>query len=151
MSRAAILIAALPFVSAGCFSYVAASAGDVPVGTAVRAHLSRDGAAKLRDVLGTDDQQVDGKVLGRDGEALYVGVPRRLRGEGYQERVLEQRVTVPVGDIVALEVRELKRTRTAAVVAAATAVTFAALLELFSGESGASSGQPTGGTEALVP
>ncbi len=135
MSRAFSLLAAT-LLLAGCHRYAPARIGTVPEGTEVRMRLSQEALDRLDPALVLRGDAIIGRLVEWSDEVvLSVPVPPQA---GMVDRDLRQRVTVPVDDVLGVDVQELSRTRTAllsaAVVAAATTAVVAAVTGVFGGE-----------------
>lgn len=136
-----------------CYSYVQASAESVTPPAAVRAHLSSDGAAGVADVLGESRSVLDGELTGVTAEGIFMLVPAASVRRGTRTEALSQELLIPPRGIVALQLRTLDRTRTAALAAAAAGTVGIILYRILSGDRG---GDPTppgdgGATEAAGP
>ena len=107
----------------GCYSYRVVPVEQAPVGRTVRARVSLAEAERLREVLGRDDRVVEGQLLAPPDSAVLVAVRTSSVDAAVQTH---QRVMVPRGSLLELEVRRLDRWKTGGVVAvlavAATAV-----------------------------
>ena len=116
---AAIVVSLL----SGCFSYRGAELASLPQGRQVRVHLTREGFAALPQTTDLSRPRISGTLLSRDNDQMRVRVPDVFATSG-TNATLEY--VVPTRDIVAVEVRELSRTRTGLAVAAgiATAAAF---------------------------
>lgn len=140
--------------TAGCYTFRPLPADQIAIGSRVRASLSEDGAEKLRDALGDAgvSEQVEAELLGRDPSELQLSVGRRVRAEGYTERLLTQRVAVARDDVIVLEVKELDRTRTAVLGATALAAGFGIVIKAFSGGPNTPrGGGPPPTSETVIP
>ena len=112
MKRASVLaIAALAL--SGCYRYVAETAPDPVAGSDYRAHLTPEGAARLRPLLGVDVIRVDGRVLAVNDTAFQVAMgatgvttdPRPVIWSGEQ-------LWIPRSAVERIERRVLDRPRT---------------------------------------
>lgn len=110
-------ISLLAPVWAACYRYTPVQSREVPVGVAVRAHLSESGRARLSYLPRRGDRQVEGEVIGREGDALVLEVRVPADPDLPVTRTLVQRVTLEPGDVVAVELKEPDQPRTAALVA----------------------------------
>jgi hypothetical protein len=115
----------------GCYRYVPARTGAVPEGTEVRLHVTPEAAARVEPVVGSSLQQVDGQ-LERWGEEVVLAV-RVPSGDGAIERDLRNRIILAPGEVIAVEVRERDRARTAILTAGLTAVGVGAVVAAISG------------------
>jgi hypothetical protein len=107
----------------GCFRYVPADVSAAPQGTPARIVMTRMGAEQLREVMpeARDGAPVRGTVVGSEGRDLLLNVPVARRQEGVTTRSIEQRIRIPMGEIVSFERRELNGTATALTIAAGAA------------------------------
>jgi hypothetical protein len=122
--------------STACYRYVPARTGAVPTGTEVRVHVTPEAAARVEPVVGSSLQQVDGQLESWGSEVvLAVRVPS---GEGAIERDLRNRVILAPTEVIAIEVRERDRARTAILTAGLTAVGVGAVVAAISGVFGGS-------------
>ncbi|MBI4539215.1 MAG: hypothetical protein HY704_06890 [Gemmatimonadetes bacterium] len=125
---------ALSILLAGCYRYVPARMGGVPPGTAVRVHLTEEGARRLEELTGRERRQVSGELLGWGEQVLIsAAVPA---ADGMVDRGLRQRIIVARDEVVAVEVRELDRVRTVVLVAGVAAGATAAIVGAFTGGGG---------------
>jgi hypothetical protein len=123
-------------LTTGCYRYVPARTGAVPVGTEVRLHVTPEAAARVEPVVGSSLQEVDG-LLERWGDEVVLAV-RVPSGEGAIERDLRNRVILSPNEVIAVEVRERDRARTAILTAGLTAVGVGAVVAAISGVFGGS-------------
>lgn len=129
MSRA--LLVALTVLIGGCYRYVPARVGGVSEGTEVRLHVSSEGARRIEAVMGRESREVAG-VLERWAEDVVISV-RVPASEGVTDRALRNRIVLSPAEVVAIDVRERDRTRTAVLTAGITGVVGGALIAAFSG------------------
>jgi hypothetical protein len=99
---------------AGCFGYVPADLADVAVDDHVRARLNED--ARAYEELGLRGPVLSGRVLERRPDTLLLRVPLEAQPGTRTGPPLARHIPVPETAIERLEVRELKRTRTAGIV-----------------------------------
>jgi hypothetical protein len=146
-------VALLCFVSlAGCYRYSAATLEALPTGSHVRARLTDEGVARLREITGSESSEVEGELIGVDEGLVRLSVRLTSENENAFARDLDQRLVMPRDHIVALEVRELDQAKTGASIAVAAAVVTVAVVQAISG-SGRSPAQPpppNGGTEGSI-
>lgn len=135
---------------AGCYSHAPVRPADAPAGASVRARVSATQAEALGALLGREDRVLHGRVVGPgDGGSLLLQVPAAGSGAGTR---LEQRVALPPGEIVELEVRTLDRLRTGGLVGALVLAGGAILFQQFSDEAEAdppSAPKPGGSDQAI--
>jgi hypothetical protein len=109
------LLSALVLALPGCFRYVPAQLETTPPGTAARVVVTRAGSEQLREVLpdGRDGDAVRGTFVERDGNTAILSVPVAQRQDGMAQRSIQQRIQVPIGEIVSFERREVNVAGTA--------------------------------------
>lgn len=135
----------------GCFTYVPVEPGTVAPGLEVRARVSPAASARIAPLLGaTEARRLDGKVVTRDGDTLIVEVPTVLLDTREFGRTPNQRVSIPRGDLVELEVRKLDRWRTGAILGSAAVVLGVTLTKALKGEPGKEPLPGGGGNDAIV-
>jgi hypothetical protein len=109
-------------VCTACYSYVPAELSMLPDGTAVRARITSDQAARVEPLVGRDVRVLDGVLLGSSADSVLLEVPAAARiGTGGGVQVLHQRVSIPRGGITEVELKRLDRGRTTLVIAGGTA------------------------------
>jgi hypothetical protein len=115
----AAFVATLVITLPGCYRYVPTELEATPPGTAARIVVTRAGSEQLREAMPTavDGAPVRGTFVEVDGNDAIFTVPVARRQEGMAQRSIEQRVQVPLGEIVSFERRELNKTTTAILVA----------------------------------
>lgn len=126
-SCARILAATAPLFLSGCFSYVPADVGSLPVGDDVRLELTRVAFAELPELPDNSGPDLNGTLVRRDADRLFVRVPVNVRMGGFVTQTVHQELTIPSQGVVQSERRVLSRTRTGLTVAggvAALAVIF---------------------------
>src|SRR3954463_510633 len=110
--NAAVVLGASVFTGA-CYSYVPASFTAVPIGQGVRLYLSEAGLDSLRRAAGDavpgigDRPVVSGILVRRDAKDFSLQIPVATRQAGFHETELDQRVTLPVADLVQVEQRKV--------------------------------------------
>ena len=112
----------------GCFSYVQAPLETVPAGTDIRVYLTRQGLAELPETLEPNGPFVEGTLVRRDAERLFVRVPLARRQEGFYATTVGQDVSLRTGEIVQLERRKLDHTGTALLAGGTTAAAVAVIV-----------------------
>ena len=123
-------------LSQGCYRYVAARPGEVPMGTEVRLHVSPDAATRVEPVVGTGLQQLDGQLESWGNEVvLAVRVPA---SEGGVDRALRNRIVFSPNEVLAIEVRERDRAKTTLLAVGLGAVGVGAVVAALSGVFGGS-------------
>src|SRR5574341_1628487 len=132
--HAALLALAAPLAT-GCYAYTAAQPSAVTPGVTVRARITPAAAEAIAPVLGTKPQVLTGKLISDLRDTLIVEVPAVMQAEvGSSVQTLHQRVSIPRGEVVFLEIRTLSRPRTYALVGGATVVLGWLLSDLLKGE-----------------
>lgn len=150
MARPGLVVIASVFLS-GCFTYIPIEPGDVEPGLDVRARVSPTASARIAPLLGsTDARRLDGKLITRTGDTLIVEVPTVMLHNREFGRTPNQRVSIPRGDLVELEVRKMDRWRTLGVVGGAAVVLGVTLTKALKGEPGKEPLPGGGGTDAIV-
>lgn len=148
MTRAGLTLILLLTVSA-CARWVPAPLGTVPPGTDVRLRLSEEGAERLEESTGTGAVEITGELLQWEPEVL-VSTALANAGAGVNPR-LRQRLVVDPDDVLAIDVREVDRTRTGflvgGVVAAAGSAIAWAVVNIIRGSEGAPTSPPTDGPQ----
>jgi hypothetical protein len=125
--NAAVVLGTSVFTGA-CYSYVPASFNAVPIGEGVRLYLSEAGLDSLRRAAGDaipsigDRPVVSGILVRRDANDLSLRIPVATRQSGFHETELDQRVSLPVADLIQVEQRKLSTAKTALAVAASAVV-----------------------------
>lgn len=144
MTRAGLTLVLLLTVS-GCARWVPTELGTVPPGTDVRLRLSEDGAAQLEEMTGARAAQVTGELLQWEPEVL-LSTAVAAAGTGLDPR-LRQRLVMDPDDVVAIDVREVDRTRTGFLVGGVVAVAGSAIawavVNLIQGSEGTPGTPPT--------
>ena len=110
VTRIALVVATGVF--SGCFRYVPAELGALPAGDDVRLELTRVGFAQLPEMPNHPGPDLNGRLVRGDAARLFVSVPVNVRMGGIVTQTVQQEVSIPAGDIVRFERRELNRMRT---------------------------------------
>ncbi len=139
---AVVVVALLCFTSfAGCYRYSPATPDALPSGAQVRARLSDEGVARLREITGNESREVEGQLISLDDDLFRLLIRVRSENGNVFARGLNQRLVMSSDHIIALDVRELDQARTGAVVAAtAAAITVLVVRAIIAG-SGRTPGQ----------
>jgi hypothetical protein len=116
-------IAAAVLLWSGCFSYMPADPGALPVGSHVRVQLTRLGVAALPEVLDQSGPRLAGTLVWTNNDQLMLRVPAVVDPSNAG---LGQQVVIPTQNVVSFETRRFSSTRTALVVGGG--ITLAALL-----------------------
>ncbi len=146
------LAAALLTASAGCFQYVPADVSAVPEGTSARIVMTRMGGEQLREAVPDtrDGAPVRGTVVGTDNGDLLLNVPVAQRQVGSASRTIQQRVRIPVGEIVSFERRELNTTATVLTIGAGTAAVIGLVFAITESRKGDNPDPPDPPDDAIV-
>jgi hypothetical protein len=148
--RLGVVVLSSLFLS-GCFTYIPIEPGDVEPGLDVRARVSPTASARIAPLLGSSDaRRLDGKLITRTPDTLIVEVPTVMLHNGEFGRTPNQRVSIPRGDLVELEVRKMDRWRTLGVVGGTAVVLGVTLTKALKGEPGKEPLPGGGGTDAIV-
>lgn len=142
------LAAAMLF--AACYRYVPVEPAEAPVGAEVRAHLAERARARLQPLLRGTERHLDGEVLGRGTDTLLLELPVAMPADGLRTRELSQRVNLSHDDILALELKELDRVRTAALVAGLGTGVVVLAAKALSGRTESQTLPPGGGPPEIV-
>lgn len=149
MRQTGAALAALAPLLAGCYRYLPVRPDEVPVGTSVRAHLSDAAASRMEAALPIANRSIEGKVLQRGANELFLSVSVRDR-QTLTDRALLQRVSIPQTEIVALELKEIDQVKTGALVAGVGAGVTALLIKALSGRTENTSRPDGGGPQEIV-
>ena len=150
MARSGVFFLASLFLS-GCFTYIPIDPGEVEPGLDVRARVSSSASARIAPLIGsTDARRLDGKLITRAGDTLIVEVPTVMLHNREFGQTPNQRVSIPRGELVELEVRKMDRWRTMGLVGGAAVVLGVTLTKALKGEPGKEPLPGGGGTDAIV-
>ena len=150
MTRSGLVFLASLFLS-GCFTYIPIDPGEVEPGLDVRARVNSTASARIAPLIGsTDARRLDGKLITRAGDTLIVEVPTVMLHNREFGRTPNQRVSIPRGELVELEVRKMDRWRTMGIVGGAAVVLGVTLTNALKGEPGKEPLPGGGGTDAIV-
>jgi hypothetical protein len=127
-ARLRIALAA-PLLLCGCYRYVPAELGAVPVGQDVRVHLTRQAMIGIEELPDLERPLVSGTLVRLESERLFLRVPVAARQVGFHTDLIGQDVGIPTTGIVQLEQRRLDPLGTGLLVAG-TAATAAAVITL---------------------
>jgi hypothetical protein len=134
MPRALPLI--LLAVLTGCYTYVPQRPGTVPPGADVRIRLSSDGVERIGEAYGSASGVLEGR-LENWSEPVEITFPVPPT-PGMVDRGLRSKIFIPQADIVAVDLRQRDRTKTAILSASLGVLTFATAYAMFSGVFGGS-------------
>ncbi len=120
---AAVALVAAVFSS--CYRYVPADLDVTPPGTGARLVVTSAGSDQLLEVMPDhrEGAPVRGEFAGVEADQVVLRVPVARRAVGMAQRVIEQRIVVPRAEVVSFERRELNKTGTAFLLAAAAGLT----------------------------
>jgi hypothetical protein len=125
----------------GCYSYTVHPAESVVPGMEVRARISAAQAEEWREVLGREDRVLVGELVEATPDRFLLEVPGATAAQGTAMRRLNQRLSLPMREVIELEVRRLDRWRTAGIVALGVGVAGFLVAQAFGSDDGA---PPTG-------
>ncbi|MGH7476284.1 MAG: hypothetical protein ACRELD_08345 [Longimicrobiales bacterium] len=151
-ASAAITGAMLAVSLTGCYTYIPVEPGSAPAGAEVRARITAAEAQRLANIRGSASRSLEATVESRNDGSLLLRVPVAERQSARTVEAIHQRIEVLDSEILELELRQLDRTRTAAVIAGgALALGAAAVIGFQGSEPGGE--PPDGGTppEARIP
>ena len=133
------LLAALP----ACYNYRVVPMEQVPVGASVRARISATEAEKLGELIGSDERVLEGSLLEKPDSGMLIAVSSVVGvGSGTVQRA-QQRVAIPRGGLLEVEIRQLNRWKTIGVSALAVGViTYVATVSLSAEKSDGGDGKP---------
>ena len=140
----------------GCYRYQYTPATQAPVGKEVRVHLTPEGFTRLRAVVGDAvpnfRQVFDGALVEQNAQQILVSV-RIVTDARVATAGLMQRVAVPVGDVQALELRELHKGKMMAIGIGAGLVLAALIAHYVGGVFGGTTGTipDPGQPETIIP
>lgn len=150
------LVAAVIGCLSGCYEFSRVDPMTAPVGARVRAELTPGGSARMAEVFGDGDRsRIEGRVLetSTDGGVLMeVASTSGATPVGVSGRPLFARVSLPGSEIMWLELKELDKGRTAALVgasAAVAAIIVKAAFDIGGGGTGEDNGPPV--DQILIP
>ncbi len=96
----------------GCYTYSPTSFDLLSEGAEIRARLRAVEVDRLDDVLPTDSRVVEGTVVERDGESIFVDVRVASSLQGMQRTTLNQRIRLNRDGVVEVELKTFSRGRT---------------------------------------
>ena len=117
--RLTLAALALSLVASGCYSYTEVSPAAVPPGSEVRVSVRPDADVGVgSDPLPDGPQRLRGRLMGESSaETLRLSVPVGRGEPGVATRQLRQTVSVPMADVLRVELRRFEKGRTAAAIA----------------------------------
>lgn len=150
MRAKAVLNLALPLLATGCFSYQPARIESIAPGSAVRVRISPEEAERLAAQGLSEDRLVGGKLVSNGDQTLLLDTPVSTADPTRGTRALTQRVSIPLGEVREVELRQLDWTKTAIVGGGVTAVVGFVIARQIAGGSGRDDG-PGGEVPDLRP
>jgi hypothetical protein len=120
MKRSIVRVVAavsLPFLGAGCFKYIPTELDAVPPGENVRVYVTRNVVTSIEEVIRTNDPVLNGQIVRRQDDNLFLRVPTAVRREGFHSVPIGQDLAIPLRDIIQVERRQIDRIGTGALVA----------------------------------
>jgi hypothetical protein len=134
--------------AAGCYRYEIIPIAQLQPGMEVRTRLSGDAVDRARRSTETPAGMLDGFIVrgqvARVGhDSLQLTIPTTVSDGGYRTSVLTQDVSLPQSDVVGVEVRQMDKTKTALMTAAAGIAAFFIVRQAQGG--GNAVGKPPGG------
>jgi hypothetical protein len=118
-------------LTGACYSYKPARLESITPGSSVRVRLSEDAAERLTDEGVTSTRLLDGVLLQNGGESLLLDTD--LDASGPSRRILRQRLSIPVGGITEIELKQLDRMRTGVALGVGVAVVGAVIASQLAG------------------
>ena len=155
--RSAAVVLGSSFFGGACYSYVPADFTTVPIGEGVRVYLSQAGADSLRRAAGDavpgigDRPIVSGTLVRRDATDFSIQIPVATRQTGFQSSELDQRVTLPVADLVQVEQRKVSSLKTGLALVGSVVILSTIVVTVMTGSrQPVDTGTPSG-ENALIP
>ena len=151
-----LAVAAMWVLSSGCFSYVPAELDTVPPGEDVRLFLTRQGMdalseADVNGTLTTGAPVVNGELMRRNPDELYVRIPIARRQIGFHTAQLGQDIRIPTGEIVQIEQRRLNGVGTGLLLAGSAGLVSSIVMFILNDARGTSGGPPIEVEETRIP
>lgn len=124
--RRALAALALSLLATGCYSYTEVSPAAVPPGSYVRVRVEPRADVQVGGMpLQDETRTFRGRLMeGSSNEKLLFSVPLSGVDPRLADRGLRSTVSVPVADVQRLELRELEKGRTAALIGGGGVVAF---------------------------
>ena len=107
-------------LTGACYSYRPARLESITPGSSVRVRLSQDAAEQLMADGLSSTRLLDGILLQNGGQNLLLDTETGTGGPG--QRILRQRLTIPVGGVTEIELKQLDRTKTGVALGVGVAV-----------------------------
>jgi hypothetical protein len=140
----------LVVVSSGCYSYQPTTLDAVPEGAQVRALLTLERQAALRNLVGIKDNAVTGQVVEKRSDRLLLSVRTASTADGFGNRSLYQRIEIPQADVLRVDERQVSPAKTAGIAAVASGGLVVLLTQVLGGESQSGAGNGGGATSESV-
>lgn len=141
----------LAIMLAGCTTYLSRPADPLPpAGTQVRAKLTTAGAVRVSELYGWPVQELEGRVLGVDGDSLDLGILSTTEyGRPWD---LSASLLLAKGEILQLDEKRIDPRRTALFVGGVGLVSGVVVAALFKNAFGSDKGDPGGEIDVtLIP
>src|SRR5690606_4997491 len=127
----------LPLLLTACYTYVPVDLDGVPTGAHIQVHLREGTIRGSEELLAAGipvrgRESVGGRLVQRDPDWLLLHVPLGVNPTGLSQPSIGQDVAINRSDVLAVETRELNRSRTALAVAAAAGATGGMLYAIMS-------------------
>jgi len=130
-------------LAAGCFHYTQVPLAQANIGRDIRVHLTDSGYTRLQQSAGDQLPQLrktlEGPLVAANGERLLIAVPVYTDGPTVRQ-TLQQRLAIPVSDVLGLERKSLDKRKTALIGAGVGAALIAFIAYYVSGEFGGTTG-----------
>jgi hypothetical protein len=104
-------------MGAGCFKYIPTELDAVPPCENVRVYVTRNVVTSIEEVIRTNDPVLNGQIVRRQDDNLFLRVPTAVRSEGFHSVPIGQDLSIPLQDIIQVERRQLDPIGTGALVA----------------------------------
>ncbi len=132
-------VALLLLIIGGCFQYTQIPLAQARVGKDVRVHLTDAGYARLHETAGDQvpglRRTIEGPLIASNDQRILVAVPV-FTGGSAERATLQQRLAIPVSDVLGIERKMLNRRKTTIIAAGAAAALIAFIAYYVSGEFG---------------
>ncbi len=137
--------------TAGCHTFTPTRLSDVTPGQEVRVRVSGAWSDTLSAVLLTDDARVvEGAVIDVSSNAAMLEVPVNTELRGMRMESVAQRIEVPAGEIVDVELKELSKARTFGALGAVGIVLGTLVVSQLNQDSGGQNPPGGGGPEDAI-
>jgi hypothetical protein len=148
VSLRGLAICACATVNFGCYKYVPTTLEAVSPGTAIRTVLSADERMELRNTLGLNVTELEGRLIDKTGDRLLLSVRLASGAQVLGSQPLNQRIELAPADIMRLDERKVDGVRTAGLVGAFATVTAFGIAQLFTeGDPGSPDVEPPSPSE----